>query len=79
MSEKTVDLAGDMKFIGELQRVTYQDGDTFVLMAERTFHVEQYERVVQFFETKLPGAKVLLLDGGMRLGVVGKVQPDGAH
>lgn len=61
----------EIRFMGDLQRLTYKPGDKFVLKCASAISRESVERLKHYFEQFMPGAQVLVLGDGIELGVVG--------
>lgn len=64
----------EIRFIGDLQRVEAKPGDVFVLKCERRMSVEQSLAARKYLSDALGGAKVIVLDAGMTLGVCSNPQ-----
>ncbi|MDH6185495.1 hypothetical protein [Polaromonas sp. CG_23.6] len=74
-----VDLPDGVTLVGELQRVTYQPGDTFVFMSPLRLSGDQCSFIKAMFSQVLPGCRVMVLDSGSRLGLLSKDETHGAH
>lgn len=56
--------------IGELQRVELKPGDVFVIHCDMLLTEEAIQVMRDAWDRLMPGHKVIILDKGMRLGVV---------
>jgi hypothetical protein len=63
-----------IRYIGEMQRLQPQPGDVFVLTCEQRIDSATAERIKAEISGLLGGAKVLVLDSGLKLGVVQQSQ-----
>jgi pyruvate kinase len=63
-----------IRYLGDMQRLQPQPGDMFVLTCEQHLDQATAERIKAELSGVLGGAKVLVLDGGMKLGVVQPTQ-----
>ncbi len=54
----------------QISRIERKPGDVFVLHVDAILNAEQFETLRKRLDDALPGAKVLILQRGMRLGVV---------
>lgn len=61
----------EIRFIGDLQRLSPQPGDVFVITTDDIISMEQRHAIVAAWVSAMPGHKVLLLDRGMKIGVIG--------
>jgi len=61
----------EIKFLGDLQRLSLKAGDKFVLQTENHLTSAMHERI-QTIWAKFAGpeVKLLVLDGGLRLGAI---------
>jgi len=61
----------EIRFLGDLQRLEIKPGDKFVLTTPGCISMDQRERIVQVWK-QFAGedAPVLILESGMRLGVI---------
>lgn len=64
----------EIRFIGDLQRVEVKPGDFFVLKCEQRLSFDQYLAARKYISDALGGAKVIVLDAGMTLGVCSNPQ-----
>lgn len=64
-----------IRFLGDMQRLQPKPGDVFVLTCEQRVDQATAERIRAMVSGTLNGAKVLVLDGGLKLGVVA-AQPE---
>lgn len=62
----------EIKFVGDMKRLVLRDGDVLVVSCEGRISDEIAERIKAAFQEKFSGKQVLVLDGGMKVGVVGK-------
>lgn len=61
---------GEIRFLGDLQRLELKPGDMFVLSVDEHISHEMADRLKQTFAEATGGAKVIVLGRGMKLGVV---------
>lgn len=66
----------EIRWLGDLTRVQPQPGDVFVLQTEHCLMPAQREHLKAAFRSVFGDAKVLVLEGGVTLGVMGKEQPE---
>ncbi len=65
----------EVRFLGDLQRLQPQPGDVYVLSTEHRVDMASAERIEAVLQLALGAdAKVLVLDGGSKLGVIGQQQ-----
>jgi hypothetical protein len=70
--ELDIDLSSkEINFIGDLQRLTIKPGDIFILQFEKILMQEQRIRAREILEKELHGHKVIVLDAGAKLVVIG--------
>jgi hypothetical protein len=62
----------EIRFVGDLQRVQPQPGDVFVLTCDQNLSCHQAELLREAFARAMPTATLLILDAGMKLGVIGQ-------
>lgn len=62
--------ADEIRYLGDLQRLQPQPGDVYVLTIERDLTAAQTEHVRARWESVMGEAKLLVLSGGMKLGVI---------
>lgn len=62
--------------IGELQRVELKPGDVFVIHCDMLLTEEAIQGMRDAWDRLMPGHKVIILDKGMRLGVVSTMFTD---
>lgn len=55
---------------GTLAKLEVKPGDTLVLMCDRHLSQQNLVRMFEQMKTHFPDMKCLVLDGGMKLGVV---------
>lgn len=65
----------EIRFLGDMQRLQPNAGDVFVLTCESRLDHDTARRIKAMVSGALGGATVLVLDGGLKLGVVGKAKP----
>lgn len=62
-----------IRYLGDLQRLSVREGDTFVLMVSSVLSRETCERIQQQWREEVGDAnKLIILSHGMRLGVIGR-------
>ena len=64
----------EIKFLGDLQRLELKEGDQFVLTCDRILSYEQAAVILKSWNFFMPDIKLLVLDGGMKLGTIGAEQ-----
>ncbi|SMQ65890.1 hypothetical protein SAMN06295905_1342 [Devosia lucknowensis] len=60
----------DIVELGDLIRLDFKPGDKAVLMASRCISHEQGRRIHEAWERYAPGVPLLVLDDGMKLGLI---------
>jgi len=70
-------MAEEIRYIGELQRLELKPGDRFVLTTDRPISHEQAERIKDVWHQFVGPERheLLILDNGMKLGVIS--EPNG--
>lgn len=68
----------EIRFLGDLQRLSPQPGDMFVITTEQRISQEQRHAIVATWASAMPGHKVLVLDGGLKIGVIDAIEPPNA-
>jgi pyruvate kinase len=72
-------MADEIRFVGDLARLELKPGDRFVLTTSYVLHSaarEHIQRAWEDFTDSQPGdIKLLILDSGMKLGVVNTGEP----
>ena len=63
----------DIRFVGNLARVEVRPGDVFVVQTDNFLSSEVAERIRTALSSDL-GAPVIILQGGLKLGVVGSAE-----
>ncbi len=61
----------EVECVGHMHKVVYNDGDVIVVTVDHWLPKEQAARLEGYIKTRIPGANVLLLENGLKLGVVG--------
>jgi hypothetical protein len=61
-----------IRYLGDVQRLALQPGDIVVLKFAGAISAETHCRLKAMVKNELPGHKVLILDSGMEIGVLGK-------
>jgi hypothetical protein len=69
----------EIRFLGDLQRIERKPGDVFVLRVEQSISMQTHARLQEIWErvwtdTDVPIPKLLVLDSGMKIGVVALAQ-----
>lgn len=62
----------DIREIGEMTRVEFRAGDKFVLMFPHRIPRSTYEQIHSVWEQFSGGSRLLILEDGARLGVIGE-------
>lgn len=65
----------EVRFIGDMQRISPQPGDVFVITTDAHISQAQRHALMSAWAIAMPGHKVLVMDGGMKIGVIGQ-QPE---
>lgn len=60
----------DVRYIGDLTRLKLEPGDRFVLSSDDRLSDQHVARIVEMWERFAPGTPILVLERGLRLGVV---------
>lgn len=60
-----------IRFVGDMQRLSVNQDDIFVLMFEQRLNLEQRKDIKQYLKEILSGHKVIVLDGNAKIGVIG--------
>lgn len=67
-----------INWLGELRRVDVKPGDRFVLMTEKVLSMQHRSNLqkhwAEFMGEDAGATKLLVLDGGMKIAVVGKAE-----
>lgn len=66
------DKGPEIRYLGDLQRLQLSPGDRLVLSTEAHISPEVAARIRHEFDRQLPGVGLIILDGGTKLGVVGR-------
>lgn len=61
---------GNIRWLGDVQRLALKPDDIIVLTAEGHISSEVAKRIKEYAEQALPGRKILVLSGGMKIGVL---------
>lgn len=62
-----------IKFIGEMERLVVKSGDRFVIKCDRTLSISSREELARIAQRFLgSNAKVLILEPGISIGVIGE-------
>lgn len=67
-------MSGDIRFVGEMTRVEVRPGDIFVLKCDQPISTETAEWLRESLSARLDGAKVIVLDHSLSLGVIGAAE-----
>lgn len=60
----------DVRWVGEMSKVKVEPGDVFVLHCDKLMSYEQVEIVQRWWRARMGDALLLVVDAGMRLGVM---------
>jgi hypothetical protein len=60
-----------IKFVGEMEKLCLKDGDVLVLHCETILPMKHVEILQDAFAKAFPGHKAIVLNPGMKLGVIG--------
>jgi hypothetical protein len=63
-------MAEEIRFLGDMQRLRPEPGDVYVVSSERPLSMEQCNRIRQWWEKGMGDAKLLIVDCGLKLGVI---------
>lgn len=61
----------EITYLGDVQRLCLKPGDIVVLSLDERLRDDDREHMRAVLEQKFPGNTVLVLDGGIKLGIVG--------
>jgi hypothetical protein len=65
----------EIRYLGDLQRLDLKSGDRFVLTVDRPLSMDQHKRIQEAWRLFVGGdddkLKLLILDGGLKIGVIG--------
>lgn len=79
VTQKPIHERGEIRWVGELQRVDVKPGDRFVLSIDRPVSMEMKRCLEHIWEDFVGSnaAKILILEPGMKLGVFGDASNKG--
>lgn len=63
---------GEIRFVGDLQRLELKPDDTLVLRSKVPVSFEMRETLEMILKEKFPGVTVLVLDSDLDIGAIGK-------
>lgn len=72
MTEREV--IAEVRFIGDVQRITFRQGDRFVLFVPEPVSAEAYRNIQEAwkkFVNGVPDIELAILDNGAKLGLLG--------
>ena len=69
MTDSLEGIVADLDFV--IERMQLDPSDTIVLSSEHTLDTDTCARLKKHLEGLLPGHKVLVLDGGLRISAIG--------
>lgn len=69
MSNKGIPL----RFLGDLERIEYHEGDVFVLYVTTFMRVEAQDALRKHWEIVMPGSKLMILEASTKLALLSKV------
>lgn len=61
-------------FIEHLQRIEARPGDRFVLLLPDKITKDLRQQIARVWDEFMPGCRLLVLDGGAKLGVIGEAE-----
>jgi len=61
-----------IRYLGDVQRLTLKPGDVLVLSVEGAISMECAERIKSYMTDVLPDHKVIVLGDGIKIGVLGE-------
>lgn len=61
----------EIRFLGEIQRLCPKEDDIFVLTCDRLLSKDQRDFIINTWKN-ISSNKLIVLDGGMRLSIIGK-------
>lgn len=61
---------GKVLWLGEMAKIEFAPGDTFVLFYPRMLSREAADRLKRMWQENFPGHKCVVLEEGMRLGIL---------
>ena len=59
-----------IKYLGDVQRLEVRPGDVVVLSVAAPLSMATSKRLVTYVEGILPGTRCIILDGGLKIGVL---------
>lgn len=68
-------MSGEIRFLGDLQRVDRRPGDLFVLSVDQVLSMEQAARIRSEWKEIVGDERLLIVTRGYRLGLVGETDP----
>jgi hypothetical protein len=60
----------DVRFVGELSKLTVEPGDVFVFHDQRYMSVETHDKLQKWWRDRMPNHQLLVIDGGSKLSVM---------
>ena len=66
-----------LRFLGDLQRIQYHEGDVFVLFASTFLRGDAVVAIRNQWEAVMPGSRIIILQGDVKLAVITKEQLNG--
>lgn len=70
--ESTRPANDEARFLGDVQRLVLNPGDRVVLMSEERLSMDAAEHLRAVLQERFPGHETVVLDKGLKLGVLGK-------
>lgn len=69
----------DIRFVGDMQRLQIKEGDRFILTIDQPISSETADKIQEVWSTftEGKGGKLLLLERGMKLGVISQIPEKG--
>jgi len=64
-----------IRYLGDMQRLQVQPGDVYVLTLANPTHMLARKQIKDYWDFKMPGIKLIILEEGMKLGVIGVKSP----
>lgn len=61
----------EVECVGHMHKVVFNDGDVVVITVDHWLQPDHRARLEGYIRTRLPSAQVLILENGLKMGVIG--------